>query len=92
MNNIELQAKCINRILRENMDMFNSNKLKNKISYLLWKKDEVVAESINSINNIYRIVDVSIKQENYKKALRYCCIMNNKVCKIAKYANEINTR
>lgn len=78
----ELQARCINRILIQNMNKLNEEHLKNKLSYLLWLKDKNITNYISKINIIYKIIDLALESNNYKRALRYSCLLD-------KYINEI---
>lgn len=78
----ELQAKCINKVLMDNINKLNEEHLKNKLSYLLWLNNEEVINYISRINVIYKIIDLALESDNYKRALRYSCLLD-------KYINEI---
>lgn len=78
----ELQAKCINKVLIRNMNRLNEEYLKNKLSYFLWLKDEDIINYISRINIIYKIIDLALESNNYKRALRYSCLLD-------KYINDI---
>lgn len=72
---LELQAKLINKILSQNMDKLNDKNIKNKLAYLLWSGDKEIENYMKQINIIYKIVDRSITINNYKRALRYTCLL-----------------
>ena len=72
---LELQAKLINKILTQNMDKLNDKNVKNKLAYLLWLGDKEIENYMKQINIIYKIVDRSITINNYKRALRYTCLL-----------------
>lgn len=57
----ELQARCINKILTQNMNKLNEEHLKNKLSYLLWLKDKDITNYISKINIIYKIIDLALE-------------------------------
>ena len=78
----DLQAKCINKILILNMNKLNEEHLKNKFSYLLSLKNEDIVNYISRKNTIYKIIDLALESNNYKRALRYSCLL-------VKYINEI---
>lgn len=80
--NDELQAKCLNKIMKENIDLLRNQEFKNKISYNLCCNDINTISDINSVNEISRIIEKSIGIGNYKKALRYLCILKSKIHKI----------
>lgn len=84
----ELQSKCINKILSENMDKLEEEYLKNKLSYLLWVKNEEVVNYISRINIIYKIIDIALEANNYKRALRYSCLMDKYINEIIKLLNN----
>lgn len=75
----ELQAKLINKILTQNMDKLNNKNVKNKLEYLLWLGDMEIENYMKQINIIYKIVDRSITVNNYKRALRYTCLLKRYV-------------
>lgn len=78
----ELQAKCINKILIQNMDKLSEKYLKNKLTYLLWFDDEMIVSYMYRINVIYKTIDLALESNNYKRALRYTCLLD-------KYINEV---
>lgn len=75
----ELQAKSINKILVQNMDKLNDKSVKNKLAYLLWSENMEIENYMKQINIIYKIVDRSITVNNYKRALRYTCLLERYV-------------
>ncbi|MGL4773262.1 MAG: hypothetical protein ACRC2K_06825 [Clostridium sp.] len=80
--NEELQSKCINRILKENIEFLNSRELKNKISYNLIKEDETMVNEIKILSNLYKIADRALLMNNYKKAFRYSCMLKSRINKV----------
>ena len=76
---LELQAKSINKILAQNMEKLNDKNVKNKLAYLLWSGDMEIENYMKQINIIYKIVDRSITVNNYKRALRYTCLLEKYV-------------
>lgn len=76
---LELQAKLINKILTQNMDKLNNKNVKNKLAYLLWSGNMEIENYMKQINIIYKIVDRSITVNNYKRALRYTCLLERYV-------------
>lgn len=78
----ELQAKCINKILIQSMDKLSEEYLKNKLTYLLWFGDERIVSYMSSINVIYKTIDLALESNNYKRALRYTCLLH-------KHVNEV---
>lgn len=72
---LELQAQLINKILVQNMDKLNNKYIKNKLAHLLWLKNSEIENYMRQINIIYKIVDRSINVNNYKRALRYTCLL-----------------
>lgn len=82
VENDELQAKCLNKIMRENIDLLKKQEIKNKIGYRLCCNDIKTTSDINTINEISRIIEKSIEMGNYKKALRYLCILKKEISKV----------
>ena len=78
-NSLELQAQLINKILVQNMDKLNNNDVKNKLARLLWLKNSEIENYMKQLNIIYKIVDRSITVNNYKRALRYTCLLERYV-------------
>lgn len=79
LENIGLQAKCLNKILMLNMDRLKEQETYNKLCYLLYVGDKRITLSIKKIDIVYKIVDSAINNGNYKKALNYCCYLNKNV-------------
>lgn len=84
----ELQAKCINKILVQNMNKLNEYSVKNKLSYLLWFKEKTIIDYMSNINLIYKIIDLALEEENYKKALRYTCLLDKNINEVIELVSK----
>ncbi|MGL5150080.1 MAG: hypothetical protein ACRC7N_05810 [Clostridium sp.] len=82
MSEVELQEMCINKILKESIELLNGRNFKNKLSYILLKEDERIISEMNIVSSLYGIVDSALSVGNYKKAFRFSCIMRNRVCRL----------
>lgn len=88
LENIGLQAKCLNKNLMLNMDRLKEQETYNKLCYLLYAGDKGITLSIKKVNIVYKIIDCAISNGNYKKALNYCCYLNKSVDEVI---NQIKT-
>ena len=75
----ELQSKCLNKILKENINKLRDKEIQNKIGYKLFNMDYEIILSINNISKITEIIEKSIEIENYKKAFRYLLLLNRTI-------------
>ena len=75
----ELQSKCLNKILKENINKLRDKEIQNKIGYKLFNMDYEIILSINNISKITEIIEKSIEIENYKKAFRYLFLLNRTI-------------
>lgn len=78
----ELQAKSINKILGQAMEEMEGEYIKNKIAYLIFSKDKNIIQYLEKISLTYKIIDSSLQENNYKRALRYTCLLKMYVKKI----------
>lgn len=79
LNYIELQAKCLNKILQENINQLKEKETYNKLCYLLCIENKEITYNMKKVEVVYKIIDKSISSGNYKKAFRYCCYLKKGV-------------
>lgn len=79
LDHIELQAKCLNKILQENINKLKEEETYNKLCYLLCSGNKEITDNMKKIEVVYKIIDKSISSGNYKKAFRYCCYLKKSV-------------